>query len=450
MFMGSNGRKETNSEKIVLYARKHKKYRVKNVQKSDGSGFKASLPQDKTGTPAAVERRQPYRNEVYSGQQRKTEHIQSENVLSDVSETTNPEMAERLKKAAFIERRNAENIKMDRTAAAYGGEDHHDKISDVPVEHQEETVKKAAEKTEDVIADIVIPDHVRAITPEMAERLKRAAYIEQKNAEAIRLNRATVIRETEKETQETNTDNVDPAENIPDVPVEHREENEDNSPNGTPPDSADTDLHSDEVREYWERKAYHDFSGKHKRESKKYFGVSDGYPHKRNDDAEKSGDAAVETAFGENVIKTAYEAETAAQTINNSDSIGSTVLDLSAALSVVEAKKMVKKLAETDLKKQERVSERMKNHGNRFGIGSDAKDEEIRDKAEKIKYSEDQPKQYEGDGKKRRHYKVGNGIRLNEEKQKYARNQRRYGTSARKYLSRKTAIFPKRLSVPKL
>ena len=481
MFMGSNGRKETNSEKIVLYAKKHKKYRVKNVQKSDGSGFKASLPQDKTETPAAEERRQPYRNEVYSGRQRKTEHIQGENVLSNVSETTNPEMAERLKKAAFIERRNAENIKMNRTAAAYGGEDyhdkisdvpvehfeyktenskdiplghsekkaaenavtghekviapemaerlkkaafierrnaenikinrtaaayggedHHDKISDVPVEHREETVKKAAEKPEDVIEDIVISDHVRAITPEMAERLKRAAYIEQKNAEAICLNRATVIRETEKETQETNTDNVESAENIPDVLVEHLDEESVIS------DSPEADISdkSEEIRKYREEKAYGEFNEKHRKNSK-------------NDKSEITENVPITYAAGfpQEVFDVS---QNVANTVNNSDSANGAVMDISTSLAVVEAKKRMKKLAQNDGKKQKRVKERLSYHGNRFGIGNDSRQEEIKDKNEKIVNEKQQEKHSGQHGISR----LGNSRKMQEEKLEYAKKER--------------------------
>ena len=400
MFMGSNGRKETNSEKIALYARKHKKYRVKDVQRADV--LKAILPQDKTGTPAAEERRQPYRNEVYSERQRKTEHIQSENVLSNVSETTNPEMAERLKKAAFIERRNAENIKINRTAAAYGGEDHHDKISDVPVEHREETVKKAAEKPEDVIEDIVIPDHVRAITLEMAERLKRAAYIEQKNAEAIRLNRATVIRETEKETQETNTDNVEPAENIPDVPVEHLDEESVIS------DSSEADISdkSGEIRKYREGKAYEEFNEKHRKKGK-------------NDKSEITENVPITYAadFPQKVFDVS---QNVANTVNNSDSVNGAVMDISTSLAVVEAKKRMKKLAQNDGKKQKRVKERLSYHGNRFGIGNDSRQEEINDKNEKIVNEKQQEKHSGQHGISR----LGNSRKMQEEKLEYAKKER--------------------------
>ncbi len=393
MFMGSNGRKETNSEKIVLYAKKHKKYRVKNVQKSGGSGFKSSLPQDKTATPAAEERRQPYRNEVYSGRQRKTEHIQGENVLSDVSETTNPEMAERLKKAAFIERRNAENIKINRTAAAHGDGNRQERFSDVPVEHLEETVKKAAEKPEDVIEDIVIPDHVRAITPEMAERLKRAAYIEQKNAEAIRLNRATVIRETEKEMQETNTDNVEPAENITDVPVEHLDEESVIS------DSPEADISdkSGEIRKYREGKAYSEFDKKHRKDIKN-----------------------MTSAAAETVPLTAAADVSQLGAVNNSDFTSGNVMDISTSLAVVEAKKRMKKLAQNDGKKQKRVKERLSHHGNRFGIGNDSRQEEINDKNEKIITEKQQEKHSGQHGISR----LGNSRKMQEEKLEYAKKER--------------------------
>lgn len=67
----------------------------------------------------------------------------------------------------------------------------------------------------------------------------------------------------------------------------------------------------------------------------------------------------------------------------------------------------------------------MENHGNRFGIGSNHKDEVEKDKDEKIKSSNDKfCRSNEADGEKQGSSKVGNSHKLREEKQEYVKKQK--------------------------
>ena len=195
-----------------------------------------------------------------------------------------------------------------------------------------------------------------------------------------------------------------------DVPVEHLEETEEKSPTSTylgNSDKAVFDTYNGEVRAYRAKKAYGEFAKKQKGSIVPNVGGS---------------------AVSAETQKAISNVQNVSQTLQSSDSAGSAVLDVSATLAAVEAKKMVKKLAETDLKKKKRVDERMENHGNRFGIGSNHKDKVEKDKDEKIKNTNDKScRSNEADGEKQGSSKVGNSHKLREEKQEYAkdRSQRR-------------------------
>lgn len=416
--------------KVAAYsAQKHKKYRVVSVQKmerADIHGHIGKTSEKSESTSQTSKRSETMRKILYgtnrnnhSNRERKkegktsenTEHsgifANSENSVS-VSKTITPEMAERMKRAAYLDRLNKDKIKTsvarseispDIVISDNAGNYSHDKMS---VPHSEYEKKYLSETP-----DSVIPEVKKAITLEMAERMKRAAFIEQKNAEAIRLNRATVVAEAEDVPVEHPKNEEQTEENISDVPLEHLEDSEEKSPTITylgNSDKAVFDTYNSEVRAYRAKKAYGDFAKKQKSSIVPNVGGS------------------VVSAETQKAIN---DAQNVFQTLQSSDSAGSAVLDVSATLAAVEAKKMVKKLAETDLKKKKRVDERMENHGNRFGIGSEHAKEVIKDKDEKIKNTNDKScRSNEAAAEKQRSSKVGNSHKLREEKQEYAKKQK--------------------------
>lgn len=411
--------------KVAAYsAQKHKKYRVVSVQKmerADIHGHIGKNSEKSESTSQTPKRSETMRKMLYgtnrnnhSNRERKsevkaqnnagsTEAVQdlkqssylqnrevSDSSFSEQRKNITPEMAERMKRAAYLDSLNKDKIKTSAARSEISpdidisdnAENHsYDKMS---VPHSEYEKKFLSET-----ADSVIPEVKKAITPKMAERMKRAAFIEQKNAEAIRLNHATVVAEAE------------------DVPLEHLEDSEGKSHTSTylgNSDKAVFDTYNGEVRAYRAKKAYGDFAKKQKSSIVPNVGGS------------------VVSAETQKAIS---DAQNISQTLQSFDSAGSAVLDVSATLAAVEAKKMVKKLAETDLKKKKRVDERMENHGNRFGIGSNHKDKVENDKDEKIKNTNDKScRSNEADGEKQGSSKVGNSHKLREEKQKYAKKQK--------------------------
>lgn len=414
--------------KVAAYsAQKHKKYRVVSVQKmerADIHGHIGKNSKKSESTPQTPKRSETMRKMLYgtnrnnhSNRERKkegktsenTEHsgifANSENSVS-VSKTITPEIAERMKRAAYLDRLNKDKIKTS-AARADSAPDNTAKsvTSDDTEPHSGYADKKPYEhKFLSETADSVIPEAKKAITPEMAERMKRAAFIEQKNAEAIRLNRAAVVTETE----DVPLEHLEQAEETYlDVLLEHSEDSEEKSHTSTylgNSDKAVFDTYNGEVRAYRAKKAYSEFAKKQKSSIVPNVG---GF------------------AVSSETQKAISDAQNVSQTLQSSDSAGSAVLDVSATLAAVEAKKMVKKLAETDLKKKKRVDERMENHGNRFGIGSNHKDKVEKDKDEKIKNTNDKScRSNEADGEKQGSSKVGNSHKLREEKQEYAKKQK--------------------------
>lgn len=419
---------------VACSAQKHKKYRVVSVQemeRADIYGHIGKTSEKSENTAQTPKRFETMRKMLYgtnrnnhSNRERKSEvkrennnvqdlkkssYLQNrENPDSSVSEqlkSITPEMAERMKRAAYLDRLNKDKIKTSAARSEISpdidisdnAENHsYDKMSVPHLEYE----KKYLSET----ADSVIPEAKKAITPEMAERMKRAAFIEQKNVEAIRLNRATAVAETE----DVPLEHLEQAEETySDVLLEHSEDREEKSPTSTylgNSDKAVFDTYNGEVRAYRAKKAYGEFAKKQK-----------------NSIVPNVGGFAVSSE----TQKAISDAQNVSQTLQSSDSAGSAVLDVSATLAAVEAKKMVKKLAETDLKKKKRVDERMENHGNRFGIGSNHKDEVEKDKDEKIKSSNDKScRSNEADGEKQGSSKVGNSHKLREEKQEYAKKQK--------------------------
>lgn len=441
--------------KVAAYsAQKHKKYRVVSVQKmerADIHGHIGKNSEKSESTSQTPKRSETMRKMLYgtnrnnhSNRERKsevkaqnnagsTEAVQdlkqssylqnrevSDSSFSEQRKNITPEMAERMKRAAYLDSLNKDKIKTSAARSEISpdidisdnAENHsYDKMS---VPHSEYEKKYLSET-----ADSVIPEAKKAITPEMAERMKRAAFIEQKNAEAIRLNRATAVAEAEDVPVGHPKNEEQTEENISDVPLEHLEDSEEKSPTSTylgNSDKAVFDTYNGEVRAYRAKKAYGEFAKKQKGGIVPNVGGS---------------------AVSAETQKAISSVQNVSQTLQSSDSAGSAMLDVSATLAAVEAKKMVKKLAETDLKKKKRVDERMENHGNRFGIGSNHKDKVEKDKDEKIKNTNDKScRSNEADGEKQGSSKVGNSHKLREEKQEYAKEQK-----SKKIRNRRKDIF---------
>lgn len=429
--------------KIVFAAQKqkNKKYRVSNVQKFDGNNAPVGRISDTThsentksvSATASVKQTNQIRHNSYSEykneqestqnteQMKKSAYIEGHSDIPKAEPEKNitPEMAQRMKRAAYVMAQNDEKIKVN-TART----DFTDKTEHIEESREEKESEHKAENTSpkesmpvehkylSQTSDSIIPEQKRVITPEMALRMKRAAYIEQRNAEAIRMNRITASETPEnQEYTPENTENY--PDETADVPLEHHEDEQENrQPESSylgNSDRAVFETYDNDVRSYRAKTAYSEYIKKHK--------------HIEGEKSKSENDfLSVSNCIGENNQKAIDDIGTVSQAVKNSDSIGGSVLDVSSTLAAIEAKKAVKKLAETDLKKKERVDERLEHHGNRFGID---KYDEVTKKDEKVKKSKDKSdSRHETSEQKQNSFKVGNSNKHSEEKQEYYKKQR--------------------------
>lgn len=401
-------------------ARTQKKYRVVNVQKENRDisptgkmihGKKsvnvpekentAKLLKNMAGRALASGQTANLRNKSYTPDNaQKPESALSEHI------GISPETAQRMKRAAFLDQQNKANIKINTARADFPeSERPPENTSDkntVSASNDSGDKKPYEHKYVSQASDSIIPEQKKAITPEMALRMKRAAFIEQKNNEAIRLNRAAVVKDEDTREPQSAEDAV--PENTADVPVEHLKDEQgkayENEYLGNS-EHAVFDTFDADVRAYKAQKAY------------------SGYIEKQKGNALEN---IVGGAVGESTQNVIGGVSRVGQAVARSDSVSGSVLDVSSALAAVEAKKLVKKLAETDLKKEKRAEERMRNHGNRFGID---KYDEVTGKNEKSKNRKaDADRKSEAPDKKQGGSKVGNSHKLQQEKQEYGKKQR--------------------------
>lgn len=393
---------------------KNKKYHVARVQRKDenivsgtiaaskGKSAELSDNEVKSANADAPKAFQP------SVEKNDSRSFHSENKPENaVSEHTGitPETAQRMKRAAFLDQQNKANIKINTARADFAEterspENTSDKNT-VSASNESGDKKPYEHKYVSQTSDSIIPEQKKAISPEMALRMKRAAFIEQKNNEAIRLNRAAVVKDEDIPQAD---EKAGQSETVPDVPVEHLKDEQgkayENEYLGNS-EHAVFDTFDTDIRAYKAQKAY------------------SGYIEKQKENALES---IVGGAVGESTQNVISGVSRGGQAVSRSDSVSGSVLDVSSALAAVEAKKLVKKLAETDLKKEKRAEERMRNHGNRFGID---KYDEVTGKNEKSKNRKaDADRKSEAPDKKQGGSKVGNSHKLQQEKQEYGKKQR--------------------------
>ena len=431
-------------------ARTNKKYRVVNVQRESRSNSPVDTVSHLDKPTAVSENGENKKNvkntasRTFANGQTANRRMESrtpdavqksESAVTQPEKTITPEIAQRMKRAAFLQEQNNAKIKMNTASAAVSKTEHSpEQISDTnsaPVITANDSGEKKSYEHKYVsqTADSIIPEQKKAITPEMALRMKRAAFIAQKNEEAIRLNRASVVSEEENR-DIISYENDDYPEETENVPLEHQEEQEETQGSSYLGNSehAVFDTYNNDVRAYRARNAYGDYVKKQKRNAKessidRLAGTAQTVGEiSRGEYGKLMTDAVVGSLAGEEAQNVINGIGTVGQAVSGSDSVGSTVLDVSSTLAAIEAKKLVKKLAETDIKKKHRAEERMKNHGNRYGID---KYDEVTGKNEKSKDTKKNADRHsEAPDKKQGSNKVGSSHKLQQEKQEYAKTQR--------------------------
>ena len=314
---------------------KNKKYHVTRVQRKDenivsgtiaaSKGKSAESPDNevksvKADAPKAFQPSMERKDNGSHRSENKPESAVSEHI------GISPETVQRMKRATFLDKQNNANIKINTARADFSEterfpENTSDKNT-ASASNESGEKKPYEHKYVSQPAESSIGEMKKTITPEMALRMKRAAFIEQKNNEAIRLNRAAVVKD-EDIPQADEKDGQ--SEIVSDVPVEHLKDEQgkayENEYLGNS-EHAVFDTFDADIRAYKAQKAY------------------SGYIEKQKGNALKN---IVGGAVGESTQNVISGVSRVGQAVSRSDSVSGSVLDVSSALAAVEAKKLVKK-----------------------------------------------------------------------------------------------------------
>ncbi len=371
-----------------------KKYRVVKHEYSSAAAsdkdFRAPPEHEENADKPAVKKnsyeKQTAVSSTYS-------HKKSSEHKSDTSSSAiSPEMAQRMQRAAYIQQMNNEKISQNIASANTVPDDKN--VSTPIVENVERKVAQNCEKKDNsAVAEkrSEISEHKSSISPEMAQRMKRAAFLAQQNKEAIQLNRAAVVND-EAEVFHDSSENS-PKNTTADIPK--KKDNSEHKPFGSrflslKSDDSDDMTASEKLKfkvniakaEFIEKfkdsinsNRHNDlgvrYLDEHRKEGYKYDTVSeavndgaafnvtpdqirelDGGGHTLMDKALKINDYSVynpdnpEYRKGRNSADGDYigKAVQIGKTVQNSSSVGSAVTDVATTLAAVEAKKLVAKI----------------------------------------------------------------------------------------------------------
>ncbi len=341
-------------------------------------------------------------NSAKSDSHNHTHHRSAENNADTSTSGISPEVAQRMQRAAYINQMNNEKISQNIASANTVLDDKN--VSTPIVENVERKVAQNCEKKDNSsVAEkrSEISEHKSSISPEMAQRMKRAAFLAQQNKEAIQLNRAAVVNdETESIHDSSENSSKKSAADIP-----KRTEITERKPFDSrflSLKTDDDDMTASEKLKFKVNIAKAEFIEKfkdsintnrrndlgvryleeHRKEGYKYDTVSeavndgaafnvtpdqirelDGGGHTLMDKALKINDYSVynpdnpEYHKGKAHVDGDYigKAVQIGKTVQNSSSVGSAVTDVATTLAAVEAKKLVAKIMKGENAEKDRA-----------------------------------------------------------------------------------------------
>ena len=152
-------------------------------------------------------------------------HRNPENTTDISISGISPEVAQHMQRAAFIQQMN--NDKISQNVATAESASYEYDVSTPRTENVESNLISSASKSEsEKISDkpikSAVDDYKNCITPEMAQRMKRVAFLAQQNKEAISINIATVIPTDDFH----NTERIEKSEKKPEIVSEKPDEKE--------------------------------------------------------------------------------------------------------------------------------------------------------------------------------------------------------------------------------
>lgn len=282
---------------------------------------------------------------------------------SDIS----PEMAQRMQRAAYIQQMN--NEKISQNVATADSAPYEDNVSTSKSENVESNLISSASKPEpekiaDTPAKSAVDDYKSGITPETAQRMKRAAFLAQQNKEAISINTATVIPDDDFH----NTERLEKSEEKTEIVAEKSDEKEEQSFESRftgNSEHADFSRYDNARHEYAVNQANAKYQAGQKykqqsRENIRHRDVLDEISSAatitgqlgRGEVGKVAADIVVKNAFSENGL---YDtAQTIGNAVSGSSSVSSAISDVATTLAAVEAKKFVAKIMKGESSENDR------------------------------------------------------------------------------------------------
>ena len=296
-------------------------------------------------------------------------HRNPENNADTSTSGISPEVAQRMQRAAFIQQMNKEKISQN--VATADSVSYMDNVSTFKAENVESNLISNESKFEpDNISDksiqSAVDDYKSGITPEMAQRMKRAAFLAQQNKEAISINTAIVIPVDTDDFH--NTERVEKAEEKPKIVSEKSDETEEQSFESRftgNSEHADFSRYDNARHEYAVNQANAKYQAgqRYKQQAKENIRHRDELDEissaatitgqlGRGEVGKVAADIVIRNEFSSNGAVDAVKS--IGNAVSGSSSISSAVPDVATTLAAVEAKKLVAKIMKGESSEKDR------------------------------------------------------------------------------------------------
>ena len=295
------------------------------------------------------------------------QHSPSENNADTSISGISPEVAQRMQRAAFIQQMNNEKISQNVATADSASYEYY--VSTPRTENAESNLISSASKPEkisDTPAKSAVDDYKSGITPEMAQRMKRAAFLAQQNKEAISINTATV---TPVDTDDFhNTERIEDSEGKPKTVAEKSEKCEERSFESRftgNSEHADFSPYDNARYEYAVNQANAKYQAgqrykQQSRENERHRDVLEEISSAATITG-KLGMGEVGKAAADIIIRNEFSSNGAVDAVksignavSSSSSVSSAVPDIATTLAAVEAKKLVAKIMKGENSEKDR------------------------------------------------------------------------------------------------
>lgn len=298
-----------------------------------------------------------FKNNLAKSESRSSYSKPTENHIDTSTSGISPEVAQRIQRAVFIQQMN--NEKISQNVATADSVSYMDNVSTFKAENVESNFTSNASKSEpDKISDksikSAVDDYKSGITPEMAQRMKRAAFFAQQNKEAISINTATVVSVDDTQGSEKFEKSEEKPKIVSEKPDEKEEQSFESRFTGNS-EHADFSRYDNARHEYAVNQANAKYQAGHRykqqaKENIRYRDVLDEISSAaaitgqlgRGEVGKAAADIIVKNASSENGVRDT--AQTIVNSVSGSSSVSSAVPDIATTLAAVEAKKLVAKI----------------------------------------------------------------------------------------------------------